>query len=131
MQEPRPSTSYDSGTVFASQSQSQSQSILTSQNNTTFVQQTEDESGEEVEEAENPPRRDAATSADAPASTADGRREDVDEDDQVDVEQAVNANLQSSSFVSDEIRNCQHQINVATIALEQLRKVKILCSKII
>lgn len=33
------------------------------------------------------------------------------------------SNNVSSSFVADEIKNCQHQINMASIALEQLRKV--------
>ena len=47
-----------------------------------------------------------------------------EEEDPLGVEPTEH-NSMTSNFVMDEIRNCQHQINVATIALEQLRKVSI------
>ena len=137
----------DSGGLFASQSQSQSQSILTSEKpKKTVVEQTEDEGSDEEAIREGSQRsnsspsvrplragtNDAPTDArtDAPADApTDARQEDGDvdeEEEQFVGEHPETANLISSATVMDEIKNCQHQINVATIALEQLRKVTLL-----
>ena len=62
-------------------------------------------------------------------TTVSNQERDIDEDDEDDEneengdEAAEQGNVISSSLVMDEIRNCQHQINLASIALEQLRKV--------
>ena len=155
IQGPFPSTSNeDSGSVFASQTQSQS--ILTSETNTkTVVQQTEDESGDDGEEDESDgsqgsprsnspaspqsiPLNSAATNyiqnsgdaATAPvASTSNAGNGDVEEEEEEEEVAGRRNPEEASLFVTDEIRNCQHQINVATIALEQLRKVIIIFLK--
>ena len=144
--EPGPSMSQDNScSLFDSQSQPQSQSILM-KNQTTVVQQTEDESDidEAVADGENPPLISSAApktvyepppKRNSPAGAAgegDGDEEEEDEeddDDDNDGEPQEQANSMSSTFVEEEIRNCEHQINVASIALEQLRKVNYFTKK--
>ena len=52
------------------------------------------------------------------ASTADPGTQDADEEEEV-----AGEHPEQTSLLQDEIRSCQHQFNVASIALEQLRKV--------
>ena len=73
--------------------------------------------------------------ASAPAGSGTGTSVDIERDGNSSatnprhvegddlVIQQEQSNSMSSNFVADEIRNCQHQITVASIALEQLRKV--------
>lgn len=54
----------------------------------------------------------------ATTSTADPGTQDADEEEEV-----AGEHPEQTSLLQDEIRSCQHQFNVASIALEQLRKV--------
>ena len=140
----------DSGSLV----QSQSQSILVSQrsNNKTVVEQTEDDSSDDQDErgadcvhespmpnssthpkinpiptlATNIPdeQHSAAVIAHSAGNDAQDEEEEEEEEERLGRVPQDQANAISTSFVTDEIKNCQHQINVASIALEQLRKVK-------
>ena len=109
-----------------------------------MVEQTEDEASTDDGERRNSGRRSPLASSTTPrphpttnsgtgngggrqatasSTSADAGLEEEDDDEEEEDLVGERANSVSSSIVQDEIRNCQHQINVATIALEQLRKV--------
>lgn len=100
-------------TITSNSTMTASTNTITSNSTTTASTSTATASADKEEET-------AAATASSATCVGGEADEEQEEEEEAPTEQG---NSMSSSFVLDELKCCQHQINVATIALEQLRKV--------